>query len=236
MLERPGVLFAVMVAAAVVTAIVLGDACWEPAAAGGEDKGRVGQDPVGDGEAKGEAADGSTNQEADKTTSDTPGGTGKEMKDVATGDVATGNEATGDGAATGSKGGTEPGAQGGTEPGSNGGTEPGEKDSAKPAAKSRAGGESNSDAHGESRGGPQKVTGTLKSGYVGIGGEHTGWMLLTGPGPEAGIEVNPAAAMASAKEMDGKRVTITGRLVEKVYVERGRVKILVAEKIVPATP
>jgi hypothetical protein len=61
-------------------------------------------------------------------------------------------------------------------------------------------------------------------------------MLLSDPDAETGTEVDPSKAMASAKELVGKRVTITGRLVQKRRVERGRVRILVAEKIVPATP
>src|SRR5206468_2823859 len=78
------------------------------AASGGEDRARASRNHAAGGEARGEAADGSTNQEVEKTTSDTPSGTSKEMKNVATGD-----EATGHGAATGSKDGAEPASKNG---------------------------------------------------------------------------------------------------------------------------
>ena len=40
--------------------------------------------------------------------------------------------------------------------------------------------------------------------------------------------------MARARQLDGKRVTITGTLREKTYVERGKTLILVADSIEPA--
>lgn len=75
------------------------------------------------------------------------------------------------------------------------------------------------------------VTGLLKSGYVGIGGEHTGWMLLSSGKSSDAIEVDVSKVMGQAKQNDGRSVTVTGKMIEKPYVERGKVKILVAESI-----
>jgi len=75
-------------------------------------------------------------------------------------------------------------------------------------------------------------TGVLKGGFVGVGGEHTGWMLVTGPG-DAGLEVDLSKVMTQAKQLEGKRVTLFGRMREKSYVERGKVKILEVERISP---
>ena len=73
-------------------------------------------------------------------------------------------------------------------------------------------------------------TGRLQSGVMGIGGEHTGW-VLAGDGASGGIEVDVSKIKEEAKANDGKRVTITGRMVEKNYTERGKVSVLVAESI-----
>jgi hypothetical protein len=80
---------------------------------------------------------------------------------------------------------------------------------------------------------PSNFTGTLQSGVMAIGGEHTGW-VLAGDGSSGGIEVDVSKVREAAKTNDGKRVTIDGKMVDKKYVERGNVKILVAEKITPA--
>jgi hypothetical protein len=66
-----------------------------------------------------------------------------------------------------------------------------------------------------------------------IGGEHTGW-VLAGDGSSGGIEVDVSRVKSDAEKNAGKRVTITGKMSEKKYVERGKVKVLVAEKIVAA--
>ena len=76
-------------------------------------------------------------------------------------------------------------------------------------------------------------TGLLQSGLVGIGGEHTGWALITVPQDKA-YDLDPSKVMARARQLDGKRVTITGTLREKTYVERGKTLILVADSIEPA--
>jgi hypothetical protein len=73
-------------------------------------------------------------------------------------------------------------------------------------------------------------TGTLQSGVVGIGGEHTGW-ILSGDGATGGIEVDVSRVRDEARANDGKRVTITGRMSERNYTERGKVPVLVADSI-----
>src|SRR5437870_2219129 len=80
---------------------------------------------------------------------------------------------------------------------------------------------------------PTSFTGTLQSGVVGIGGEHTGW-ILSGDGATGGIEVDVSKVRDQASTNDGKRVTITGRMSERNYTERGKVQVLVAESITPA--
>ena len=77
---------------------------------------------------------------------------------------------------------------------------------------------------------PTTFTGRLQSGVVGIGGEHTGW-ILAGDGSSGGIEVDVSRVRDAASANDGKRVTIKGRMAEKNYTERGKVQVLVAESI-----
>jgi hypothetical protein len=72
-------------------------------------------------------------------------------------------------------------------------------------------------------------TGTLRSGFMAIGGEHTGWELH---GDEVRrLEVDVTAVQPEAIRNDGRRVTITGRMIERRYVERGATRILMAEQI-----
>lgn len=75
---------------------------------------------------------------------------------------------------------------------------------------------------------PTRMTGTLKSGFAAIGGEHTGWMLEVERG---GTEVDVSQVAEHAKKLQGKRVTITGRMTRKQYLERGETPVLVAERI-----
>ncbi len=78
------------------------------------------------------------------------------------------------------------------------------------------------------------VSGTLRGGIMGIGGEHTGWQLERDNGlPALEIGVGKVGA-ATAKKFDGKKVTISGRLIDRKYTERGIVKILRADSIVEA--
>jgi hypothetical protein len=75
----------------------------------------------------------------------------------------------------------------------------------------------------------EQYTGTLKSGFMAIGGEHTGWMLQREDQDDLEVDVN--AVRARAREFDGQRVTITGTIETKSYVERGPTPILVARSI-----
>jgi hypothetical protein len=81
----------------------------------------------------------------------------------------------------------------------------------------------------------ETFTGTLGSGLMAIGGETTGWRLV-GDGESGGIEVDVSDVRAQAEMLDGKRVTITGRMTHRDYVERGQVRVLVAEGIRASAP
>ena len=80
---------------------------------------------------------------------------------------------------------------------------------------------------------PTTFTGTLQSGVMGIGGEHTGWILV-GDGEAGGIEVDVSKIKSNARDLAGKRVTITGKMSDRNYTERGKVAVLVAESITEA--
>lgn len=71
--------------------------------------------------------------------------------------------------------------------------------------------------------------GTLEGGRVAIGGDTTGWALLTDAGP---VEVDVSAVRADADRLAGQHVTVFGDIVDRTYVERGNVPTLVATKIV----
>jgi hypothetical protein len=78
-------------------------------------------------------------------------------------------------------------------------------------------------------------TGTLRGGMMAIGGETTGWMLVsdgaTRDGATDGIDLDVSKVLADAKRLDGQRVTVSGRTVDREYVERGRVPMLIVETI-----
>jgi 4-carboxymuconolactone decarboxylase len=75
------------------------------------------------------------------------------------------------------------------------------------------------------------LTGTLRGGRVAIGGETTGWALeyRDGTGPQS-IEVELTGALA-ARARDGARVTNTGTLVTREYVERGSIRVFRASRL-----
>ena len=81
----------------------------------------------------------------------------------------------------------------------------------------------------------ESFTGTLESGVMAIGGETTGWRLV-GDGQSGGIEVDVSNVRAQAEMYAGKRVTISGTMTHRDYVERGRVRVLVAERIRASAP
>lgn len=78
-------------------------------------------------------------------------------------------------------------------------------------------------------------TGVLHGGVMAIGGETTGWMLQ-GPndGRGGGMDVDVSRVREEAQRLDGRRVVIRGRIERREYVERGEVKVLVAEEIAAA--
>lgn len=80
---------------------------------------------------------------------------------------------------------------------------------------------------------PQSITrlGVLRGGYMGIGGEHTGWVLKPSEDGLPAIEVDVSKVFKDAATLDGSRVRITGVFITKKYVERGPVEILVASAI-----
>jgi hypothetical protein len=78
-------------------------------------------------------------------------------------------------------------------------------------------------------------TGTLQEGIVAIGGETTGWRLV-GDAESGGMEIDVSRVRDKAAQLAGRRVTVTGRLTERDYVERGKVRVLVAERIDAAPP
>lgn len=81
----------------------------------------------------------------------------------------------------------------------------------------------------------EQLSGVLKSGFAGIGGEHTGWALMVGKGvgekSVKQIEVDVSRVREAAKAADGKLVKVSGGYVEKRYVERGVTKIFVIDRI-----
>ncbi len=79
-----------------------------------------------------------------------------------------------------------------------------------------------------------QLVGTLKSGFAGIGGEHTGWVMMV-PDADGGerakqVEVDISKVSAAAKVHDGQPVTAYGAFVERRYVERGPTVIFVVER------
>ena len=80
---------------------------------------------------------------------------------------------------------------------------------------------------------PVTLTGTLRGGLMAIGGETTGWTLV-GDAQTGGTELDVSAVRAEAERLDGKRVTVTGTLTDRKYVERGTVRVLKVDRITPA--
>lgn len=80
---------------------------------------------------------------------------------------------------------------------------------------------------------PTSLTGTLQGRVAAIGGETTGWRLV-GDGATGGFDVDVSRVESRAKSLDGKRVTVTGRMSTRNWPERGPTQVLVAEKIAPA--
>jgi hypothetical protein len=79
----------------------------------------------------------------------------------------------------------------------------------------------------------QDFTGTLEGGVMAIGGETTGWRLI-GEGESGQMDVDISRVADDARRLRGQRVTITGTVITRDYVERGPMPVLVAERITPA--
>ncbi len=77
-------------------------------------------------------------------------------------------------------------------------------------------------------------SGTLHGGMMAIGGETTGWMLVE-EGQSGGLQLDVSRVRDTATRLDGTRVIVYGRMSQREYVERGPVKILVVDRIVPAS-
>ena len=90
---------------------------------------------------------------------------------------------------------------------------------------------------GTSRPAPQTeappFTGTLRGDVAAIGGETTGWRL-EGDAQTGGIDVDVSKVQARAKQLDGRRVTVTGKMTTRSWPESGETQVLVVEKIEPA--
>lgn len=72
-------------------------------------------------------------------------------------------------------------------------------------------------------------TGWLRSDAVAIGGETTGWILKRKGEPD--LDVDIANIRTEAESLAGLLVRIRGRVQQRNYVERGKVPVLVAERI-----
>ena len=73
-------------------------------------------------------------------------------------------------------------------------------------------------------------TGTLRGGMMAIGGESTGWILV-GDGAVGGLDLDVSQVQDAVTRLDGKRVNVTGPMIDKRYVERGPVRMMRVEKI-----
>jgi hypothetical protein len=72
-------------------------------------------------------------------------------------------------------------------------------------------------------------TGTLRSGMMAIGGETTGWVLVI-DGREP-LEVDVSGVFTDAQRLANRRVTMTGVMTRKRYVERGETPVLKATRV-----
>lgn len=77
---------------------------------------------------------------------------------------------------------------------------------------------------------PRSFTGILHGGVVAIGSETTGWALHV-PGRSGDLDVDVTAISGQVKALDGRLVTITGRIKQKNWVESGKTQLLIADTI-----
>lgn len=78
-------------------------------------------------------------------------------------------------------------------------------------------------------------TGTLRGNIAAVGGDTTGWRI-DGDAQTGGIELDVSQVRDRARALDGRRVTVTGKLTTRGYVERGSVQVLVADSIEEEPP
>ena len=76
------------------------------------------------------------------------------------------------------------------------------------------------------------LSGTLHGGIMAIGGETTGWELAYSKNAQRSTVEVDMEAIEKAMSFDGKKVTISGELGVKNYLERGAVRILTAKTVV----
>lgn len=77
------------------------------------------------------------------------------------------------------------------------------------------------------------LEGKLISGMAAIGGETTGWVVEQSQ-TDGGVlrsEVDCVKVMSTAEAMAGRAVRVHGKWEERKYVERGVVRVMVAERI-----
>jgi hypothetical protein len=86
-------------------------------------------------------------------------------------------------------------------------------------------------ADGEGR--KVEVTGTLRTGVVAVGGETTGVVLRTERGT-FDLDLGPSGELrGKAAGLDGKRVTVTGRLRVRPGVEAAERRVVAVETLGP---
>jgi hypothetical protein len=82
---------------------------------------------------------------------------------------------------------------------------------------------------------PSSFIGTLRGGAVAIGGETTGWRL-EGDGQTGGIDLDVSRVLGRARQLEGKRVTASGRMTSRSWPERGETQVLVVDRVEAAPP
>lgn len=75
-------------------------------------------------------------------------------------------------------------------------------------------------------------TGFLQSDAVAVGGETTGWVLVTARDGGSRTEVDVSRVRETAERLKTRRVVITGTMEDRAYTTRGKVPTLIAESII----
>ncbi len=77
----------------------------------------------------------------------------------------------------------------------------------------------------------QRYTGILRGGNVAVGAETTGWVLEQEGNVR--LDVNVSKVRDDAAKLDGRRVVIDGTVVTANWTERGKKRLLMADRIAP---